>query len=304
MINIERVKELTEHHKTNCEEYRKIIDGMFPREVTCFEDAPYMYVSLFKEMDLLSIPRDKVHRTLTSSGTSGRQSKIFIDVQSAIEQSKTLASIFVDRFGSKRRKTYVLSDLADESFSARAAAVIGFSALGKKPERLYDVHNASEKGCLAVGMTSDIWAHRSLWYKLEGLDPIVLHGGGWKRLESDRVGREEFNREVKVRTQGGTAVNWFGMIEHSGVVYFDCSEGNFHAHAHGTFICRDQETLEPAEKGMLQFFSGLPTSYPGHVILTDDIGEIVRSCPCGNEAKAFRFVSRRAGAQARGCANV
>ena len=43
------------------------------------------------------------------------------------------------------------------------------------------------------------------------------------------------------------------------------------------------------KKGLLQLFSLLPTSYPGHNILTEDIGEIVdkKKCKCGIKGKFF-----------------
>ena len=60
------------------------------------------------------------------------------------------------------------------------------------------------------------------------------------------------------------------------------------------FRCNYQEDLHFKEqvkgkKGFIQLFSIIPTSYPGHNILTEDLGEIVDNskCICANRGKAF-----------------
>ena len=50
----------------------------------------------------------------------------------------------------------------------------------------------------------------------------------------------------------------------------------------------------------------LPTSYPGHNILTEDIGEIVGedNCKCGKKGKYFLVHGRIKEAEIRGCSDV
>ena len=53
----------------------------------------------------------------------------------------------------------------------------------------------------------------------------------------------------------------------------------------------------------MQLFSLLPKSYPGHNILTEDIGKIA-SCKCGFEGKCFTIHGRVKHSEIRGCSDV
>jgi hypothetical protein len=56
----------------------------------------------------------------------------------------------------------------------------------------------------------------------------------------------------------------------------------------------------------VQVCSALPTSFPGHLVLTNDIGEVIRydGCPCGRRGISFRFVKRVPKVEVRGCGNI
>jgi hypothetical protein len=65
-------------------------------------------------------------------------------------------------------------------------------------------------------------------------------------------------------------------------------------------IVRHPRTLEPqpfGEPGLLQVLSGLPTSYPGHSLLTEDLGVV-------EEPGRFQVLGRLPRAEARGCSDV
>jgi phenylacetate-coenzyme A ligase PaaK-like adenylate-forming protein len=53
---------LTRHHYENCSEYRKIIDAMQfdTGNIASYYDIPFLPVRIFKEYDLMSIPRENV----------------------------------------------------------------------------------------------------------------------------------------------------------------------------------------------------------------------------------------------------
>ena len=59
-------------------------------------------------------------------------------------------------------------------------------------------------------------------------------------------------------------------------------------------------------KGFVQLISLLPTSYPGHNILTEDLGEIINkpNCNCSLEGKRFLIHGRVKEAEIRGCSDV
>ena len=57
---------------------------------------------------------------------------------------------------------------------------------------------------------------------------------------------------------------------------------------------------------MIQLLSVLPTSYPGHNILTEDVGIIMGedTCACGKKGKYFRIYDRLKKAEVRGCGDA
>ena len=54
----------------------------------------------------------------------------------------------------------------------------------------------------------------------------------------------------------------------------------------------------------MQLISLLPTSYPGHNILTEDIGEIVGQEKCDLKGKHFKLYGRAKEAEIRGCSDA
>ena len=98
------------------------------------------------------------------------------------------------------------------------------------------------------------------------------------------------------------------MIEQTGSVYLECEEGYYHCSIFSDIIIRDSN-LKPSkinQKGLIQTLSLLPLSYPGHNILTEDIGTIhgVDNCKCGRKGKYFSVFGRVPDADLRGCSDV
>ena len=63
--------------------------------------------------------------------------------------------------------------------------------------------------------------------------------------------------------------------------------------------------VEDGKKGFIQLISLLPSSYPGHSILTEDLGEIVNnSCECSSLGKKFKVHGRIKKAEIRGCSDI
>jgi phenylacetate-coenzyme A ligase PaaK-like adenylate-forming protein len=139
----------------------------------------------------------------------------------------------------------------------------------------------------------------------------VLHSGGWKRLERQAVTREVFAQGVAAAfgCSSERVIDFYGMVENVGVVYPDCDHGNKHVPAFAGVVVRNPLTLEPVadgEQGLIQVCSALPTSFPGFLLLTEDLAQIVAQdgCPCGRRGVHFRFMGRAPKAEVRGCGNV
>jgi len=77
----------------------------------------------------------------------------------------------------------------------------------------------------------------------------------------------------------------------------------------GEVIVRNPLTLQPVapgEHGIVQVCSVLPTSFPGHLLLTEDMAKVMAydGCPCGRRGISFRFAGRIPKAEVRGCGNL
>ena len=65
-----RLKNLTLFHRDHCLEYARILDsiGFAPEQVKSYRDLPFLPVRMFKDLELLSVPREAVVKAMTSSG--------------------------------------------------------------------------------------------------------------------------------------------------------------------------------------------------------------------------------------------
>ena len=104
-IYADMLSELTDSHRNRCLIYDRCcsalgdMSGSQRRE----EEIPMVPVSMFKEMELRSIPTGAVFKTVTSSGTTGQKtSKIVLDERTAAWQQQTLQRIMADFIGEKR----------------------------------------------------------------------------------------------------------------------------------------------------------------------------------------------------------
>ena len=102
--------------------------------------------------------------------------------------------------------------------------------------------------------------------------------------------------------------NYYGLVEQIGSIFFECKCGYFIASNYSDIIIRDENLsiCKKGEIGLVQLLSLLPTSYPGHSILTEDIGEIVNDheCKCYGHGTRFLIHGRLKNAELRGCSNI
>lgn len=325
---------LTHWHASHCEPYARILEvmGLRHRPPTCLEEIPFIPVRLFKEFDLLSIGRDQVFKTMTSSGTTGQQvSRIYLDRETASFQSKVLARIMSHALGKKRLPMLVIdspSVARDRSaFSARGAGIRGFSLFGQ--DVTYALTEEMEldfpaieaflerhAGCpvFIFGFTFMIWQHfylplRTRQRRLPIDHGILLHGGGWKRLQDLAVGSHAFRAAMLECAGIRQVINYYGMVEQTGAIHLECEQGHLHAPIYADIIVRDPVDFSPLgteQPGLIEVMSLVPRSYPGHALLTEDMGTLLGEddCPCGRLGKYFQVSGRVAKAEARGCSDT
>ena len=86
---LNELNRLTEHHYGACFEYSELLQklGHALPPYSRLEDVPFLPVRLFKHFSLMSVPREEVIKTVTSSGTSGQSvSQIYLDKETSSRQ--------------------------------------------------------------------------------------------------------------------------------------------------------------------------------------------------------------------------
>ena len=326
-------KTLTQYHYDHCAPYQRLVDRVFPasKAATCLADLPYVPANLFKSAELKSIPDDDPTTELTSSGTSGKaSSKIFLDKGAALLQSRVLKVIFSSVIARDNHAMFVVDTAAVPGatgpMSASRAAVRGFAPFARKtvflkdPEQKLDVspliahiETTPEKPFFIFGFTSFVWTDLIRKLVEDGIkvpknDGILIHGGGWKKMQDQSVSRAQFDATAKDVLGVRAVHNYYGMVEQTGSVFLGCEHGYFHASIFSDVIIRDKDLREAkiGEQGLIQVISLLPKSYPGHSILTEDLGtmEGVDDCACGRRGRYFSVHGRAPRTEIRGCSDA
>jgi len=325
--------ELTRHHRDHCADYARILDvlGFDADGPHPVQDFPALPARLFKRLRLQSVPDEDVHKVLTSSGTSGQApSRIVLDATTAGLQTRILARIVGDFIG-KARLPMLIVDAPGTmkkgtGFSARAAAIQGFSIFGRNPayaltddgaldwdnlDRFLAAHGHGPM--LIFGFTFMVWQNfvqvlRGMGRRLPMDQAVLIHGGGWKRLADQAVDDSAFKAGLE-RVSGVTRVhNYYGMVEQTGSIFMQCAAGRLHCPVQADILIRDSHLapVPDGQRGLVQLLSLLPKSYPGHVLLSEDEGTVtgVDDCPCGRPGKTFVIHGRTAMAEIRGCSDA
>ena len=325
---------LTALHQNACDAYRIILNKMafMGGQAEDIADVPYLPVRLFKHQKLCSVPAQDIVKTMMSSGTSGQSpSQIFLDKKTAGLQIKILSRIMAEWIGPKRVPMLIIDCKATVSdrnrFSARTAGILGFSMFGRdvcyvlNDDMSLDLegvraflakHEASH--ILVFGFTFIVWKHFVQALEDAGesiaLDRgILIHGGGWKQLLAEAVAPEAFKQRIRNVCGMHRIHNYYGMVEQTGSIFMECDAGHLHAAAWSEILIRDPVDFKPrpmGEVGLIQLMSVIPHSYPGHSLLSEDIGAILGKddCVCKRKGTYFRIDGRLEHAEVRGCSDT
>ena len=217
------------------------------------------------------------------------------------------------------------STITDKSiFNARATAIFGFSLFGKNYCYLINENNEidykslnnfiekfGKEKFLIFGFTSFIYEYLIKKIQTKSLDlsnAVLFHGGGWKKLENQKITNTSFKSKLNSNLNIKNIHNYYGMVEQTGSIFTECKSGYFHTTIFSDIFIRDKnfEIQKFNKRGLIQLISLIPTSYPGHNILTEDIGEIIGedNCECGIGGKYFLVHGRAKEAEIRGCSDA
>lgn len=332
---IGRLKEMTQHHYDHCKEYASFLDayGVDVNAITSLDAIPFFPVRLFKSYELRSVPDSDLFKVLTSSGTTSQTvSRIYLDRNTAAAQTKALVRIMQSFLGKQRLPMLIIDHPGviknRKSFSARGAGIIGLSNFGRSHtyalkdesmeldmeliEAFLDKHK-NEK-IFVFGFTFMVWKY--LVQTLERLgksiaipEAILIHSGGWKKLHDEAVDNHTFKSRLQSVTGIQSVHDFYGMVEQVGSVYMECEHGFLHAPSYSDILIRDPRNwgvLGVNQPGIVQVLSSIPTSYPGHSLLTEDIGTLhgEDDCACGRAGKYFTIQGRLKRAEIRGCSDT
>lgn len=333
-VLLEELQKVTDHHRAHCKEYARFLDAIgYPTDpVKSIEDLAYLPIGIFKELELKSIPDHEVFKVLTSSGTTGQKvSKVYLDHETASWQQKALCAIMEDYLGNQRVPFLIIDSKQvlhnRDLFSARGAAILGFSIFASSVtyalddqmqidwEAVKEFQDKNQgKKTVIFGFTYLLWENlvQQLIKKNQPLqlqDSIVLHGGGWKKLSDKAVEKQQYKDTLMQWLGVSNVYNYYGMAEQTGSIYMECECGHLHASTYSDVIVRDLHTLDVVaekEPGLIQVLSPFPISYPGHSLLTEDIGIVLGedNCPCQRKGKYFQITGRVKKAELRGCSDT
>lgn len=321
---------LTARHQRHCEDYQRMVPAGEGAPSARWSDVPFLPVRLLKLLDLRSVASRDIIRVLNSSGTTGQvPSRVHLDKTTSAWQRRALSRIMKPVTGGRRLPMLILdaeSSVRRKPMTARGAGIVGMMNFGRKyvfaldddmtlnVERtgaFFAAHERSE--LLLFGFTFLVWQYlRECIETMANLDlsrAVLVHSGGWKKLTALAVDNETFKAEFRQRAGLTRVHNFYGMVEQVGSVFLECDQGLLHTSDFAEIVVRrpeDWSVADTGEQGIIQCLSVIPWSYPGHSLLTEDMGRVVHSdgCPCGQRGTAFRVEGRVPATELRGCSDV
>ena len=340
---LEALQEELIFHYDNNEMYRQFCQrkNFNPhKNFNSLSELPPVAVSVFKDLGfkLTSVPKEEQTLTLQSSATSGVPSSVVLDKVTSKRQAKAMVKVISDFIGNEK-KPFLIMDIDPRSadrglLGARSAAVTGYLKFSSKTGYFlkadhqgvsyFDIESIKmfvseiphDQPVVVFGFTYILYQNvlktlQKIGFKIQlPKGSKIIHIGGWKKLENEKVEKSIFNNQLAnaFGVQPIDVIDIYGFTEQMGLNYPDCECGYKHESSYVRVIVRDtvtREVLPPGKEGMMEFITPVPHSYPGNVVLTDDVGIIEKEpCPYGRPGKRFRIVGRMKKAEIRGCGDI
>jgi hypothetical protein len=323
--------DLTAHHCAHCPDYARVVAATASAygNAERLVDLPFLPVSLFKTHRLQSVDSSTITTMLHSSGTTGIEvSHIAVDAITAERQALALASIIAPVLGAQRLPMIVLDCKSviktASQLSARGAGVLGMMRFGRHHHFAFDedmrldvsglaafLERFGDKPFFLFGFTFVVWHYfyQALQGRTDLSNGILLHSGGWKRLQNLAVDNAVFKRSFLDKCGLARIRNFYGMAEQLGSICLEGEDGFLHPPVFGDVLIRDVETWDeaaPGKPGLIQVLSLVPRSYAGHSLITEDIGVVQPGDegPGGWRGKALTVLGRAQKMPLRGCSDA
>ena len=331
-----------QHHWQNNQEFRKICQNLgftLEKPVNDLAEYPYLPAGLFKNKNLVSVPKKNIKSQLYSSATSGAPSIIHVDHITTRRQIQASTKVIAEYIGTHRRPFLILDEdptlRRSPEITARSAATRGFLIFASSAEyflaeqdnnltldkaaliQRLDVCEKKQIEICIFGFTYILYTHlikpllkEKYLFTLSGRSKVI-HIGGWKKLENQKVSRSKFLKDVgsALGIPPSNVLDFYGFTEQMGLVYGSRADEPKSVPLYSEILIRDFSSLKPSkdgEIGLVQFLTPVPHSYPGISILTDDIGRIVRRGKARKDryGTQFEILGRAKKAEIRGCGDI
>ena len=185
-------------------------------------------------------------------------------------------------FGKERMPMLIIDKKNDngnrENLVASQAAVNGFSILSKKIYYAYksngDINfddikifkdSFTQEKKVVFGFTDKVYKfffeNKNQLKNMKFNNCTLLHGGGWKKLESKSIDSKIFKSALKKNYDFKKIVNYYGLIEQTGSIFVECDKCDaFKCSIYSDVLVRDENlNIENKEnKVALQLMSLLP----------------------------------------------
>ncbi|MBF0406762.1 MAG: hypothetical protein HQM10_05390 [Candidatus Riflebacteria bacterium] len=300
------------------------------------EKIPPLFVNVFKEFRLISIPEEKIKLELTSSGTGGKKSAVVLDEISYNRILKAVSGVF-SSLGLRNDEEEVnyICFAYDPKYAADKGTTFSdkqLTYLTKRKDVYYAIRWNKEKSDFEfnpdqtvkkllkfsvdgpvrlLGFPAYLWQICEILEKKGirlhlGDRSFIITGGGWKVFKNREVRKEVFKEKIEeiLGIPQKNIRDSYGLVEH-GIPYLECEHGRMHVPIYSRARVVDPETLFPfpdGTEGLLHLMTPFLTSYPSLSVLTTDKAILENNCPCGLAGKTLKITGRAGLSKNKGCA--
>ena len=331
----ESMKECIRSHYNGCDYFKYKLDkeNFSPDSIVdekSLLNIPLTMVSLFKEHEFISVPKEDIVLTLGSSGTSGQRSLQHLNAESLKRVRKLAKNVYASLGITSSKKynylcfTYDPSVADDLGTAFTDELLTSFTDINEiyyaieYNEQIKDFKLNEQKVVETLKRfekseySTRVLGFPAFLYKIIkdydiqinlGDDSWVQIGGGWKDHADKIIPKAEFRDFVSTRLglPKGNIRDLFGMVEH-GIPYVDSNEAKLMIPNYARVYIRDPHTLEllsDGKVGLIQFMCSYNTSYPAFNILSTDWGKIETD---SRGAQSLEILGRAGENKHKGCA--
>ncbi len=327
---LKAVQENCRFQYEHCPDYARILQeqGFHPNDLKEYGDIarlPFIPTLYFKEHALFSMPQRRMLIKATSSGTSGKKSRMGFNTASLYRGLRMVLNVgkyhhlfsfkpthyLIFGYEPNRNNQIVFSKTA-YGFTYFAPALSRSYALKYTREGYQlDLEHLKQEfikySCCKFPVRSIGFPAYTYFLlkqmKEEGLKvklpkgSIMTLGGGWKQFYAEKVSKEDLYAlaEEVLGIDEQHIFEFFGAVEHP-ILYTDCRCHHFHVPVYSRVVIRDVDTLEPVpsgQVGLVNLITPMVDSVPVLSIMTDDLGILhEEKCPCGVEAPWLEILGR------------